>query len=318
MTEIAERPAAAQPPAPAPQFVGQGTAIEQSRAMAEVQAMIVIAQNCPRSIQTAVAAMRETCAQKALADRAFFKFPRGGSTVSGPSVHLARELARIWGNVTYGVSELRRDDEKGESEILAYAWDCQTNTRNAQIFIAPHKRDKRGGAEKLVDLRDIYESNANQGARRVRECIYAILPPWFVDEAKSICGHTIETDGGSGKPLATRIADGVALFEGIGVNQDQLEQKVGRPLAKWTAHDVAQLGITFQSIQRGEVTVDDEFETARVTAAEIVGNGKAKANGKATPAPEVPAATDTACPTCGGVDDHDLEMHSEAGIPVPA
>src|SRR3954470_15708195 len=113
MTEIAERPAAAAQ-VPAPQFIGQGTAIEQSRAMAEVQAMIVIAQNCPRSIQTAVAAMRETCAQKALADRAFFKFPRGGSTVSGPSVHLARELARIWGNVTYGVSELRRDDEKGE------------------------------------------------------------------------------------------------------------------------------------------------------------------------------------------------------------
>lgn len=277
MTETAERTTDTTtapyvpPAAPAPAFVGQGTAIEQSRAVAEVHAMIVIAQNCPRDIRAALVAMRESCAQKALADRAFFKFPRGGTTVSGPSVHLARELARIWGNVTYGVSELRRDDEAGESEILAYAWDCQTNTRNAQIFIAPHKRDKRGGPERLVDLRDIYESNANQGARRVRESIFAILPPWFVDEAKWLCARTIETDGGSGKPLATRIADAVHAFEGIGVTADQIESKLGRPAAKWTAHDVAQLGVTFQSIERGEVTVAEEFEASRVTAAEITG-----------------------------------------------
>lgn len=310
MTEIAERLEATS--APAPTFVGQATAIEQSRAIAEVQAMCVIAQNCPRNIQAAVTAMRETCAQKGLADRAFFKFPRGGATVSGPSVHLARELARIWGHVNYGISELRRDDEKGESEMLAYAWDCQSNTRNAQIFIVPHKRDKKGGPEKLVDLRDIYESNANQGARRVRESIFAILPPWFVDEAKSICTQTIETDGGSGKPLPTRIADAVSAFEGIGVTQDQLEQKVGRPSAKWTAHDVAQLGITFQSLQRGEVTIGEEFETARVTSAEILGN--ANGDGSATkttpPTPSVADQPSETCPACTG------PMHQPSECPV--
>ena len=34
-------------------------------------------------------------------------------------LHLARELARIWGNLDYTVRELRRDDESGESEVLA-------------------------------------------------------------------------------------------------------------------------------------------------------------------------------------------------------
>jgi hypothetical protein len=255
------------PNVPTPSHLGQATAIEQSRAVAEVHAAIVVAQQCPRSIQAAMAAMRESCAQTALAERAFFRFPRGGQTVSGPSVHLARELARCWGNIQYGIAELRRDDEGGYSEMQAFAWDVQTNTRSAQIFVVPHKRDNRGGPQKLNDLRDVYENNANNGARRLREAIFAVLPPWFVEEAKDLCTRAL-TEGG-GKPLAQRIADAIKAFEGLGITADQLVQKLGRPSGKWTEHDVAQLQVTYKSLQRGEVTVDEEFPPPRVTASEI-------------------------------------------------
>jgi hypothetical protein len=57
----------------------------------------------------------------------------------------------------------------------------------------------------LVDMRDIYENNANNGARRLREAIFAILPAWFKEEAKELCSKTLE--GGGDKPLAQRIAD---------------------------------------------------------------------------------------------------------------
>jgi hypothetical protein len=250
-----------------PTRIGQGTAVEQSRAVAEVQAAIVVAQQCPRDVQMAVAQMRESCRQPALADRAFYRFSRAGGAVTGPSVHLARELARCWGNVQYGLAELRRDDEFGQSEMQAYAWDVQTNTRNSSTFVVPHKRDTKNGAKQLTDMRDIYENNANNGARRVREAIYAILPPWFVEEAKELCSQTLR-DGG-GKPLAQRIADAIKVFAGLGVTTDQLESKLDRPSAKWTEHDVAQLAITFKSIQRGEITVDEEFPAPRQTVEEI-------------------------------------------------
>jgi hypothetical protein len=191
--------------------IGQATAVEQSRAVAEVQAAVVVAQQCPRDVQFAVQQMRESCAQKALADRAFFRYSRGGSTITGPSVHLARELARVWGNIQYGISELRRDDDEKISEMQAFAWDVQTNTRSAAIFIVPHKRDTKAGQKDLTDLRDVYENNANQGARRVREAIFAVLPPWFTEEAKELCQQTIAEGGG--KPLAQRIADIVRWFE---------------------------------------------------------------------------------------------------------
>lgn len=246
---------------------GQGTAIEQSRAITEVQAMVAIAQNSPRNMSRAIAAMQETCGQKALAEQAFFSFPRAGQTVQGPSIHLARELARVWGNITYGITELRRDDAARESEMLAYAWDVETNTRSASIFIVPHAKDTKRGRKDLTDLRDVYENNANQGARRVRESIYAVLPAWFTEQAQDVARAALR-DGG-GQPIAQRIANAVKLFESLGVTTKQLIEEVGRPTDEWTEHDVAELGVTYQSIQNGEVAKDDVFPPAKVTAAEI-------------------------------------------------
>ena len=262
-------PAEQTPTVAVPGRVGQATAIEQSRAVAEVQAAVVVAQQVPRSLGVARTAMQESCQQLRLAERAFYRFPRGGQTVSGSSVYLARELARCWGNVQHGIAELRRDDEHGESEMLAWAWDVQMNTRSSNTFIVPHKRDKRGGPEKLVDLRDIYENNTNQAARRVREAIFSILPPYFVQEAEELCRATLER--GDGKPLDERVESAVKVYEALGITAERLEQKLGQPRAKWTGHDLAQLKITHRSIQRREVAIDDEFPQARVTASEITG-----------------------------------------------
>lgn len=274
-------------PAAAPARVGQGTAVEQSRAVAEVQAAIVVAQQCPRDINAAIAEMRQSCTQPYLAEKAFFRFPRAGQTVSGPSVHLARELARCWGNVQYGLAELRRDDEYGESEMQAFAWDVQKNSRNSSTFIVPHKRDQKGGPKQLTDMRDIYENNANNGARRVREAIFAILPPWFVEEAKELCGRTLR-DGG-GKPLNLRIADAIKAFEGLGVTSDRIEAKLSRPSGKWTEHDVAQLLVIFRSVQQGEVSAEDEFPS-RVTVEEIHQQASQPPAAPAGESPEWPAA----------------------------
>ena len=258
-----------------PARVGQATAVEQSRAVAEVEAAIVVAMRYPRSVPAAVEAMREACRQSRLAEKAFFRFPRGGQTVSGPSIHLARELARVWGNFQYGTAEMVRDDNRGQSEMLAFAWDVQTNTRNSSTFIVPHMRDKKGGPELLTDMRDIYENNANNGARRVREAIYASLPTWFVEEAKDLCAQTL-SDGG-GKPLAQRVADAIATFGRIGISQAQMEAKLGQPHVKWIEQDVATLSVIYRSIQRGEISKDEEFPSAadRVTAADIIGTSAA-------------------------------------------
>ena len=271
------RPFNAQAPAP---VASQATAVEQQRAIAEVQAMVIVAQRTPRDLTRCLARMRESCQQIGLAEGAFFKFPRGGQQVAGPSIHLARELARCWGNITYGIQELDRDDVKHRSEMVAFAWDLETNTRSSTSFIVPHLRDKRGGAEVLLDMRDIYENNANMGARRLREMIFSVMPRWFTDDAEGVCMETLKNGGGD-EPLPKRITAAIAAFEAMGIARDRIEAKLAIPLDKLTPTDLARLRVTYKSIERGEVTAEDEFPLIQAAAVQSMLTGGA---GEAKPA----------------------------------
>ncbi|MFI2184566.1 hypothetical protein [Streptomyces sioyaensis] len=247
--------------------IGQATAIEMSRAEAEVKAAVVIAKQNPRNIHAAVDEMRFACQQYALAEKAFFSYPKGKEIITGPSVHLARELALIWGNVQHGTMELSRDTALGQSEILAYAWDLQRNSRSSQIFIAPHIRDTRQGKKSLTDLRDVYENNANLGARRLREAIFAMLPAWYVSEAVSICEETLKK--GNGQTLAERVTEAIETYDRVGITGKQLETKVGRPQDQWDEKDITDLEVIYQSVDRGEMTPAEAFPAPKVTASEI-------------------------------------------------
>lgn len=274
MTNALDRVGRRDAAVPAPDRVGQSTAVEQARAVAEVQAAVMVAQQVPRNLDVATAQMRDSCGQKALADRAFFSYPRGGEQINGPSINLARELARCFGNVQYGINELRRDDEHHQSEMLAWAWDVQNNTRATTTFIVPHGVDTKKGRKDLTDLRDIYENNANHGARRLREQIFAILPAWFTEEAKAICQATIEA--GDGTPLEVRVKEALTAFaDGPKVTEAQLVKKVGKPVTDWTAQDISTLEVLYQSLRQRTITVHEAFGESggdgqeRVTTQEI-------------------------------------------------
>lgn len=245
----------------APAQVTQATAVEQARAAAEVQAAVVVAQNCPRDLARAQGEMRDTCGRTALAARAFYSVPRkGAAPVTGASIHLARELARIWGNLDYGVREMSRDDDAGMSEIQAFAWDQQTNVRTVRSFQVPHQRMARGQRTPIFDLNEVYLNNQNIGARAVRECIFALLPPWFTEAAQDACRRTLEE--GEGVPLSERIEKMIAAFAGIDVTVGQLETRTGRKRGQWTAGDVAKLGIDYTSITRDGLDQSEVFPPA--------------------------------------------------------
>ncbi|WP_074354664.1 hypothetical protein, partial [Mycobacteroides abscessus] len=272
-----------QPLAPAPRTaISQATSVEQSRAVAEVQSAVIVAQQIPRDMRRAEAEMRDACGRMTMAEQAFYQVKNRGT---GPSVHLMRELARVWGNVQYGVNELHRDDNRAESEVLAWAWDVQTNTRATRTFIVPHARMKQGRRQELTDLGDITNNNNNAGARAVRECISAILPKWFTEEAQNICKNTIEN--GEGVPLPKRVEIMLGKFREIGITEAQLETKIGKKRGAWDAGDVAQMGITYTSITRDGYDKAEMFPpVAGVTTDEIKAKAPDKPKNEAVPTPE--------------------------------
>lgn len=248
-----------------PRPASQGTAIEQTRAAAEVAAAVSVARNFPRSPSAASEAMRELCSRLAVAQKAFYEVPNRGA---GMSVHIARELARIWGNLDYGVRELGRNDGDGVSEMQVWAWDVEQNVRSTRSFIQPHAKSLTGGRRKdLTDLNDIYLNNQNTGARAVRECIFTVLPGWFLADAEAMLRQTLEN--GDGKPIAQRQTDTAAAFAKIGVTQKRLEERLGKPLTRWESSDIASLYRVYSSIAQDGIPAAEFFPEAAVTVAAL-------------------------------------------------
>lgn len=232
----------------------QGTVIEQTRAVAEVAASVKLAKEFPRDTGDIATATKELCSRLAVAQRAFYEVPNRGA---GLSVHIARELARIWGNLDYGVRELNRDDDKGVSELQAFAWDSEQNVRSTRSFIQPHERMKGGKRVKLTDLSDVYLANQNIAARAVRECIFSVLPGWLLADAEATLRATLKN--GDGKPIEERRRDAIQVFSDLKVTVGQLEKRVGKVHAKWDSNDIASLVRVFTSITQDGIPVTEFF-----------------------------------------------------------
>ncbi len=239
--------------------INQGTVlIESQRAIAEAQGKLVIAQRFPRDPVRAYSEVMKACQRPSLAKTAFYNYNRGGSSVSGPTIRFAEELARCWGNMDYGIKELSQDD--GKSEMQAYAWDLETNTISTQNFTNPHIRETKSGAVKLTSQRDIYELNANMGARRLRSRILAILPADLVEDAVNECKRTIA--GKSDEPLIDRVKKMVVQFAKYGVTQEQIEKRLGRKIDTMNTDDFVEYIGIFNSLKDGASKVSEWFESA--------------------------------------------------------
>ena len=243
--------------------INQGTvAIEASRAIAEAQGKLVIAKRFPRDEVQAYNRVAQACQRKGIAEKAFYSYNRGGGTVSGPTIRFAEELARCWGNIDYGIKELSQDE--GKSEMQAYAWDLETNAQSVQNFTNPHIREVGGKAKILTSQRDIYEINANMGARRLRSRILAILPTDLVDMAISECKKTLA--GNNDEPLIDRVKKMIVAFGKIGVTQEQIEKRLGRKVDTMTIDDFTDYIGIYNAIKQGESKISEWFEAEKVAS----------------------------------------------------
>lgn len=227
-----------------------------SRQAQEVQAAMIVAKRFPRDENASYARVMRACQRKSLAEVAEYEFPRGGSKVNGPSIRLAEVLAQAWGNIDYGVTEVEQKD--GESTMLAYCWDLETNTRRSMTFVVKHERKAKGKVNRLDDPRDIYEMTANQGARRVRACILGIIPGDVVDAALEQCRQTLVS--GQKMPLQDRIRAMISEFDSMyQVKQEWLEKYVGCNASAFSENDVRRLGNVFRSLRDGMAKREDYF-----------------------------------------------------------
>lgn len=238
-----------------------------SRQAQEVQAAMVIAKKFPRDEVESFNRIMTSCQRKSLAANAMYEYPRGGTKVTGPSIRLAEAMAQNWGNLDFGIIEL--EQKNGESQVMAYAWDLETNTRQTKIFNVPHVRGTKKGNVALTDPRDIYEMVANQGARRLRSCILGVIPGDVIDAAVAECQKTLAN--GNAEPLIDRVRKGIKLFEEkFSVTQQMLEKYIGCKCEAFSENDMVRLNNVYRSLKDGMAKREDFFDVPLPTEAQEI------------------------------------------------
>lgn len=244
-------------------------AADQARAVAEVQAALVIAASRPRDELRARDRLLQACRREKLAAGALYQYSRGGTEIEGPSIRLAEAAARAWGNMTYGFRETSR--RAGVSECEAFAWDLETNTKAIRQFTVKHWRDTKKGGYAIKEERDIYELMANQAQRRVRAAILEIIPGDIIEDAIEQCKETQKATVGNIEEASRKL---VASFAEFGVSRKQIEKRLGHHLDAIQAAQIINLRKIWTSLRDGMSRPDDWFEPEDVansaTTADIV------------------------------------------------
>jgi hypothetical protein len=240
-------------------------AIESERAIAEARGQMQLAKMFPRDLHAANAELMDACKLPSLAQVAFYSVPRGSKSVSGPSIRIAEEIARVWGNIEYGHRELSRGD--GKSEIEVFAWDKQTNARTSRQMTVMHVVDTRDGPKKMRDQKEIDDKIANVASKQLRGRILALLPKWLVEAALEECRKTLAGD--NTLPLSERVRRMTTAFAQFGVTNAQLEKYVGHKLEEVNSDELIELVGVFNAMKEGAKAADYFTPTANDTAEEL-------------------------------------------------
>ena len=257
----------------------------ESRAMQEVQAMYFMAWKKPRVYSEFMSEIHEKCKNPRLADEAQYSFPRGNSTVTGPSIRLAEAIAQSFGNLDFGWKQTGHI----ENGAIISIW-CRDLEKNAgarrEIEIVFERQLKGGAIQRLSDPRDRSEFMANMAARHLRSCIQAVIPRDIFDEACDICDATIKAK--SKGTLAERIVKMVEAFKDVGVTEDMIKARLQKLPENMNETDFMGLRKIYQTLKDGMEKPEMFFyqEAKNEDAPPVVGVNKNKHAAVATVSPE--------------------------------
>lgn len=240
---------------------------QESKQLTEVKGKMILARQFPRDTNRSLENVLLECKRPRLAEVAQYEYPKGDTVVKGPSIRLVEVLARHWGNIDSGVSEIDTYDD--HTVVKAYAWDLETNVSDEKVFAVQHKRSTKRGSYKLTDERDIYEMVANKAARRKRSCLLAVMPGWYVDAALEACEETLRNSVTNGKSIEAVREAVVSAFAEFGIAPDHIAAKLGRPVDKLDPNDIVKLRHLYAAIKDGFVKAQDAFDLSAPTPEDL-------------------------------------------------
>jgi hypothetical protein len=243
-----------------------------AEAQAEIQAAIIVALKFPRNEDAAYQKLLAACRRPSFAREAFYRFPRGKGDdqvmVEGPSVNLAREAARVYRHMRWGIAVL--SETKEERQIEGWAYDLENNNKVSQQDQFSKIVYRRSEGWIPANERELRELTGRRGAILYRNCLLQLLPRDWVEYAINLAKQTLRDDAAK-DPEAERKRI-ILAFSNLNVSVEALEQFLGHKVAECSPAELVDLRAVYKSIADGATTWSDHVRAKKEGAAN---NGEA-------------------------------------------
>lgn len=271
----------------------------------EVEGALIVSKKFPRNEDKAYQSLIKSAKRASFAEDATYRFPRGNETIEGPSVYLAREAARLWGNIRYGCDVVSADET--HIHLRGWAWDTETNARvSCDDHFAKLIYRKKGGWIK-PDERDLRELQNRHAAFLIRNCILSLIPCDVVDDVVKEARKTRKC--GAEANLDDYRKETLRVFGALGVEAEELEGYLGKKLSACDADDYVNLRGVYKSITDGNSKWSEYYTAEKNTAptGPVTGEAFTKPKGSAVSTP-TPKAEDKPAPKQETAPPHGLKL----------
>ena len=292
------------------------TAMVEAETAALIDKQIATAKAYPRSITKFMADLK-TCStpNKRVAASMFYKLPRGGKQIMGPSVRLAEVAAQCFKNLRVQAQIV----DENETEVVARGMSHDVEN-NVAWSVEVHRRcTGRDGRRYNDDMLTLVKNVAVSIAKR--QAVFAAIPKAYIDDAYEECMKVALADG---RTIEQRRADMVARFKELGVSEKQICRAVSvvgiQDVGEFQIRDL--IGI-YSAIQNGEQTIEDYYtddetelkraseEMKKAVAENRTGKRKEKPTGPEQQKSKIdPGVTVTDSPGLFGSDDAAFEAEN--------
>jgi len=281
---------------PEPDVIEGSTALE-AQTRGEIDIQIATARKYPRSVRSFLMRTKELVGvDEETAASCFYRLPRGGKILEGPSIRLAEIVASTWGHMRVEARIVEQDARF--IKVRAVAWDLESNYAAAQE-VTRRITDKNG--KTYSDDMIAVTANAAMSIG-LRNAINRVVPRTytnaFVFLAKQVAVGDLAT-------LSQRRGQSLDYFAKLGVPNDRVFKTIGvAGIEEITLDHLATLKGLATAIKEGTTSVDDAFpeqapasETARGAAGLAERLAASKTQEASTPpadSPKEPAPAKTA------------------------
>lgn len=235
-------------------------AAEQGLIQAQNQYFTAMKVQVPRDLAKI---RNEMLTEAKMAKEKFYYSLPWGARVEGPSIGMAKSLARTFGNC---LLDMKVETSSDSWLFKAYFIDLEKGYCVSKLFSQPRKINLGKNFDKKENIarRENIAFQIGQ-SKALRNVIVLAMPEWLIEETFETAKEAALEDS-SGKKGEKSKQNAIKYFGQRGISIEQLEVFLGnRKSDTWVATDIAKLRELVQSVKENVVALADVFPPAKIS-----------------------------------------------------